>query len=328
MTSAVVPPTIDVFLTDAEVRRALEDDARTGLTAEPKWLSPVWFYDERGSRLFDEITRLPEYYPTRVERALLEANGAEIAGLARAETLVELGSGTSDKSRILLDALRDAGTLGRYVPLDVSEVTLWGAAKILAEDYPGLEVQALVADFHRHLDKLPTGGRRLVAFLGGTIGNLTPAARAKFLFDLDCAMEPGDSLLIGTDLVKDRGRLVAAYDDSAGITAAFNRNVLYVLNRELGATFDPARFDHVAVWDEEQSWIEMRLRATEDQAVTLAGLGIEITFERGEELRTEISAKFTLQQVEAELWQAGFEVDATWGGHDGEFLLTLARPYC
>jgi L-histidine N-alpha-methyltransferase len=328
MTNAVLPPTIDVHLADGDSRGALEHDARVGLTAPEKWLPPVWFYDERGSRLFDEITRLPEYYPTRAERDLLERSAAEIANKSGAETLVELGAGTCDKSRILLDALRDAATLHRYVPLDVSDVTLWGAAKVLAEDYPGLAVHALVADFHRHLDKLPTDGRRLVAFLGGTIGNFTPAERSRFFFDLDCAMSPGDGLLIGTDLVKDHRRLIAAYDDAAGVTAEFNKNVLLVLNRELRADFDPDRFEHVAVWDEQERWIEMRLRSTAEQTVTVADLDLEVHFARDEEMRTEISAKFTPEQVEAELWEAGLVVDATWGASEGEFLLTLASPYC
>ncbi len=323
-----VVPTIEVFLVEGDQRRALEHDARTGLSATPKWLPPVWFYDERGSGLFDEITRLPEYYPTRAERDLLEGHAAEIAAASGAETLVELGAGTCDKSRVLLDALRRHGTLRRYVPLDVSDATLWGAAKLLAEEYEGLEIHALAADFHRHLDKLPTGGRRMVAFLGGTIGNFTPAERARFLFDLDCNMSAGDSLLLGTDLVKDRTRLVAAYDDAAGVTAEFNKNVLLVLNRELGADFDVDRFEHVAVWDEDERWIEMRLRSTEDQVVRVDALDLEVAFSRAEEMRTEISAKFSPEQVEAELWEAGFVVDATWGADEGEFLLTLASPYC
>ena len=239
-------PTIDVHLTGDDLRAALVEDVRVGLTATEKWLPPVWFYDERGSELFDEITRLPEYYLTRAERRLLEANAAEIAARAKADTLVELGAGTCEKSRVLLDAMRAAGTLERYIPLDVSDTTLWSAANDLAAEYPGLSVQAVVGDFHRHMDQVPMQGRRMVAFLGSTIGNLTLAQRTRFLFDLDCVMVHGDSLLLGTDLVKDLAILQAAYDDSAGVTAAFNRNVLYVLNRELKADFDPERFAHVA----------------------------------------------------------------------------------
>jgi L-histidine N-alpha-methyltransferase len=326
----VVPtaPSIDVHLSGDDLRHALERDVRTGLSAEQKWLPPVWFYDERGSQLFDEITRLPEYYLTRAERGLLEAHAPEIAARAGADTLVELGAGTCDKSRVLLDAMQANGTLRRYVPLDVSDGTLWAAATALAGEYPDLAVHAVVGDFHQHIDRVPSEGRRLVAFLGSTIGNLTLHQRGRFLFDLDCIVGHEDSLLLGTDLVKDRARLVAAYDDSAGVTAEFNRNVLLVLNRELHASFDPQCFDHVAVWNEEASWIEMRLRSRTRQAVSIADLDLEVVFEAGEDLLTEISAKFTRSGIEDELFAAGFDVDATWVAPGDEFLLTLARPYC
>src|SRR5579863_3185508 len=321
-------PAMDVHLSADDLRAALERDVRSGLAAEHKWLPPVWFYDDRGSQLFDEITRLPEYYPTRAERALLEDHAAEIADLAEADTLVELGAGTCDKSRLLLTAMDRAGTLRRYVPLDVSDGTLWAAATALADEYPGLFVHAVVGDFHLHVDRVPSEGRRLVAFLGSTIGNLTPDQRRRFLFDLDCTMNHGDRLLLGTDLVKDRARLLAAYDDAQGITAAFNRNVLHVLNRELHASFDPTLFDHVAVWNDEAQRIEMRLRSVADQVVSIADLSIDISFAAGEDLLTEISSKFTRQGVEDELYAAGFLVDSMWEAPDGEFLLTLARPYC
>ena len=301
---------------------------RDGLCAEHKWLPPVWFYDDRGSRLFDDITRLPEYYPTRAERGLLEAHAPEIATRAAADTLVELGAGTCDKSRVLLDAMEATGGLRRYVPLDVSDGTLWTAATALADEYPGLFVHAVVGDFHLHIDRVPSEGKRLVAFLGGTIGNLTPEQRRRFLFDLDCSMGHDDRLLLGTDLVKDRARLVAAYDDSAGVTAAFNKNVLLVLNRELHASFDPDRFEHVAVWNEEDQWIEMRLRSTCDQLVPIADLDMKVAFVTGEDLLTEISAKFTPTGVRDELYAAGFLADAMWEAPGGDFLLTLARPYC
>ena len=319
--------TVDVLLTDAERHGALVDDARRGLAASPKAISPMWFYDERGSVLFDEITRLPEYYPTRTERRLLVDHAAEIAAVSGAETLVELGSGTSDKTRILLDALRATGTLRRYAPLDVSDETLRTAAVELAGDYPDIDIHAVVGDFHRHLGALPADGRRLVAFLGSTIGNLMPSERARFLFDLDGALAHDDRLLLGVDLVKDPVRLVAAYDDAAGVTAAFNRNALHVLNRVLGADFEPARFDHVAVWDDERRWIEMRLRARLGHVVHVDALGLDVRFEQGEELRTEISAKFTPGGIAAELERAGFVVERTWDA-DGDFLLVLARPYC
>jgi L-histidine N-alpha-methyltransferase len=319
---------MDVHLSADDLRGALERDVRIGLTAERKWLPPVWFYDDRGSQLFDEITRLPEYYPTRAERRLLQDHAPEIAVAAQADTLVELGAGTCDKSRVLLDALEATGRLRRYVPLDVSDGTLWAAATELTDEYPGLLVHAVVGDFHLHIDRLPSEGRRLVAFLGSTIGNLTPEQRGRFLFDLDCIMAHQDRLLLGTDLVKDRSRLLAAYDDAQGVTAAFNRNVLHVLNRELHATFDPDAFDHVAIWNEEAKWIEMRLRARSDQVVSIADLSLDVKFLAGEDLLTEISAKFTRKGVEDELYEAGFLVESMWEAPGGDFLLTLARPYC
>ncbi|MEA2704675.1 MAG: L-histidine Nalpha-methyltransferase, partial [Actinomycetota bacterium] len=253
---------IDVHLAPDALRSALRADVAEGLTASPKELPPKWFYDERGSELFDEITRLPEYYPTRRERAILEQRAPEIAALSGADTLVELGSGTSEKTRLLLDACVAGGAgLRRFIPFDVSEATLRQAATAVAAEYPTVAVHAVCGDFDHHLGTIPGGGRRLVAFLGGTIGNLDPKPRAEFLAALSANLAPGDALLLGTDLVKDPGRLVAAYDDAAGVTAAFNRNVLRVVNRELSADFDPDSFAHVALWDPANEWIEMRLRA-------------------------------------------------------------------
>jgi L-histidine N-alpha-methyltransferase len=321
MTSDV---TIDVHLAPDASAEALEADVRAGLGDNPKWLPPKWFYDERGSELFDEITRLPEYYPTRTERSILVGHAREIAELSKADTLVELGSGTSEKTRILLDALRDAGTLDRFVPFDVSEQTLRQAATAVAEEYPGLRVHAVVGDFERHLPKLPGGGTRLVAFLGSTIGNLTPDLRARFLADLASTLVTGDSLLLGTDLVKDRDRLVAAYDDADGVTAAFNRNVLAVLDRELDADLDPTDFEHVARFDEEHEWVEMRLRARRALTAHLRRLGLTVEFAEGEELRTEISAKFRRERVEAELATAGFQLAEWWTDPADDFALSLS----
>jgi len=326
--TATATPSIDIHLTALDLRAALENDVRVGLTAESKWLPPVWFYDDRGSALFDEITRLEEYYPTRAERGLLEAHAPEIAARSGADTLVELGAGTCDKSRVLLDALLGAGTLRRYVPLDVSDGTLWTAALALVDEYPGLAVHAVVGDFDHHIVRIPIEGRRMVAFLGSTIGNFYPEHRRRFLFDLDCTMAHGDSFLLGTDLIKDEKKLIAAYDDAAGVTAEFNRNVLHVLNRELHASFEPQRFQHVALWNEEEHRIEMRLRSLDDQVVPIADLGLEVSFAAGEDLLTEISTKFTRSGVESELFEAGFVVDAMWEAPHGEFLLTLATPYC
>jgi L-histidine N-alpha-methyltransferase len=319
--------TVDVHLPPDYRRSALAADAEAGLTASPKWLPPVWFYDERGSKLFDEITRLPEYYPTRAERSILSARAGEIIAAASADVLVEIGSGTSDKTRLLLDAMKAAGRLRRFVPFDVSEETLRHAAAEITRTY-GVDVHAIVGDFHRDLATIPRHGRRLVAFLGSTIGNLTPQQRQRFLFDLDTTLEYDDWLLLGTDLVKDRQRLVAAYDDAAGVTAAFNRNVLAVLNHELGAQFDPESFEHVVVWNEHDRWIEMRLRSVREQVVAIDDLALKVRFAAGEDMLTEIAAKFTVEQVREELWTGGFVVERSWTDPGGDFLLTLAHPYC
>jgi L-histidine N-alpha-methyltransferase len=322
----------------ADYRAAsLRADALAGLTATPKSLPPKWFYDAQGSALFDKITELPEYYPTRAERAILRAVAPEIAALTGAATLVELGSGSSEKTRLLLSALRDAGTLRGYVPVDVSESALAAAGDALTAEYPGLAVHAVVADFEKYLG-VPSdagngttagddnGGPRLVAFLGSTIGNMVPAERAVFLRRVRAQLRPGDAFLLGTDLVKDPAVLVAAYDDSAGVTAAFNKNVLAVLNAELGADFDLDAFDHVALWDPEREWIEMRLRAASAQTVLVAGLGLTVRFAAGEEMRTEVSAKFREAGVRTELAAAGLAVRSWWTDPGGQFGLSLAVP--
>jgi len=317
---------VDVHFGPDDLRRALEHDARTGLTARPKDLPPKWFYDERGCELFDAITRLPEYYPTRAERAILAARAGEIARTTGADTLVELGSGTSEKTRLLLHALAGAGTLARFVPFDVSEPTLRAAATAIERELPGVEVHAVVGDFEHHLERVPTGGRRVVAFLGGTIGNLAPPDRARFFAEIAAGLAPGDAFLLGTDLVKDPARLEAAYDDAAGVTAAFNRNVLSVLNRELGADFAPARFEHVARWRPDEEWIEMRLRSSSAQTARVRDLDLEVGFAAGEEMRTEISAKFRRERIEAELGAAGLALAHWWTDPAGDFALSLAVP--
>ncbi|ACZ83361.1 L-histidine N(alpha)-methyltransferase [Streptosporangium roseum] len=307
------------------LRQALENDVRTGLTSTPKWLPPKWFYDAAGSDLFSQITRLPEYYPTRRELAILRREALDIATRSGADTLVELGSGTSEKTVLLLDALSSTGTLRTYTPVDVDAVTLGDAARRLAARYPGLAVQAVCADFEHHLALLPREGRRMVAFLGGTIGNLDPAAREVFLKELRGTLRSGDTFLLGADLVKDTGRLVAAYDDAAGVTAAFNRNVLHVVNRELDADFEPDAFDHVAIYDARQDWIEMRLRASRAMRVRVGGLGLTVPFAAGEEMRTEISAKFRPEGLRKELAAAGFTVNHHYTDPTGDFSLVLAR---
>lgn len=318
---------IDVRLDAREWQEARDDEVRRGLSADQPWLSPVWFYDERGSDLFDEITRLPEYYQTRAERQLLEDHAPELAGLGIV-TLVELGSGTSEKSEVILDALVGSGELHTYVPFDVSEATLRQAIDRLHGRYPDLRFHGVVGDFHRHLGAIPEDGPRLVAFLGGTIGNLRPAERKRFLFDLDCALERRDLVLIGIDLVKEPDRIVAAYDDSQGVTAAFNRNALTVLDRELHADLDPDDFDHVARWNADERWIEMRLRARRPVHAEVTDLGLTIDLRTGDDLLTEISAKFSPADFAAELWDCGFEEVKTWVSAGEEFGLVLARPYC
>jgi L-histidine N-alpha-methyltransferase len=314
---------LEIYLEEQDLGRGLREDVRAGLTARPKWLPPKWFYDARGSELFEEITRLPEYYPTRAERAVLAARAPRIAEVTGVKTLIELGSGSSEKTRLLLDAFTRQGGLGTFVPLDVSVSALRHSTDRIAADYPALRVRGIVGDFTRHLDRMPTGGRRLVVFLGGTIGNLLPAERAGFLAAMRAGLEAGDWLLLGTDLVKDPRVLVPAYDDAAGVTAEFNRNVLRVINRELGADFDPESFRHVARWDPEQEWIEMRLRAQREMRVRV--LDLTVDFAAGEELRTEVSAKFRPTGIAAELSRAGFVTEHFWTDPQDLFGVSLAR---
>ena len=316
---------VDSYLSPADLGAALRADALRGFTSTPKDLPPKYFYDDRGSDLFDQITRLPEYYPTRTERSILIEHASAIVHASGADTLVELGSGTSEKTRILLDAFHRAGSLATFAPFDVSEATLRDAARAVALEYPGVGVHAVVGDFERHLGEIPADGHRIVAFLGGTIGNFAPTARAQFLASLAATLRSGETLLLGTDLVKDADRLVRAYDDAAGVTAAFNKNVLHVLNRELGANFEPHDFEHVAVWDATNEWIEMRLRARRALAVRVPALDLDVTFSDGEEMRTEISSKFRRNRVESELAGAGFDLVEWWTDPAADFALSLAR---
>ncbi len=313
---------VEVF----DVRDTLADDVREGLTGKQKQLPPKYFYDTRGSELFDRITTLPEYYPTRCEREILNRRAPEIVRGSRAAELIELGSGSASKTRALLYAMAGEGTLRRYVPLDVSQATVESCATELSELYPGLEVHGVVGDFDRDLDRVPVGERRLFAFLGGTIGNLFPDERAAFLVRLRELMRPGDRLLIGTDLVKDRSVLEAAYNDRQGVTAEFNRNVLRVVNDGLGGNFAPEAFEHVAFFDEANSWIEMRLRANGAQTVRIEGADLEVTFRDGDEIRTEISAKFTEGAVQSELIDAGLELESFYTDDGGLFGLAMAAP--
>ncbi|MGW4521989.1 L-histidine N(alpha)-methyltransferase [Amycolatopsis sp. NPDC004378] len=307
------------------VTEELRADVVAGLTAERKWLPPKWFYDAEGSELFEKITQLPEYYPTRSEREVLAAHAADVAELTGAHTLVELGSGSSEKTRLLLDALTGHGTLEAFVPLDVSESALAEAADAISKDYPGLTVRGVVGDFTQHLDLLPGGQPRVVAFLGGTIGNFLPAERATFLSSVRDVLDEGEWLLLGTDLVKDPGILERAYDDAAGVTGEFNKNVLRVINARLGANFDVDEFEHVSHWDAEHEWIEMRLVARRAHTVEIPGAALTVAFAEGEHIRTEISAKFRPAGVEAELAAAGFALEHWWTDSQQRFGVSLAK---
>jgi len=322
---AEAPIRIDTHVGDGH-ERSLADDVLDGLTRPFKELPPKHFYDARGAELFDLICELPEYYPTRCERAILSAAAADMVAATGAVELVELGSGTAAKTRLLLDAMAEAGTLERYVPVDVTEAVVRQCADDLVEEYPGLRVHGVIGDFERHLDRVPASDRpRLVVFLGGTIGNFTPGSRRRFLRAVASLLGPDDHLLLGTDLVKEPKVIEAAYDDSQGITAEFNRNVLHVINRALDADFEPDHFAHVAFFDQEHEWVEMRLRSLVPQVVTVSGVGLTVRFEQGEELRTEISAKFTRQRVERDLAAAGLELAGWYPDPDEFFALSLAR---
>jgi L-histidine N-alpha-methyltransferase len=318
---------IDVHL-DADAAATMAREVRAGLCAYPKELSPKYFYDERGSVLFEQITDLPEYYPTRAEREILRERSAEIlAAAGQPGTLVELGSGSAAKTRHLLDAMRDAGGLETYVPVDISEEITHQTAASLVDEYPGLTVRGLVCDFERDLERIPAGdGRRMIAFLGGTIGNLYPLERQAFLERLAALLSPGDQLLLGTDLIKDAARLEAAYDDAAGVTAEFNKNVLEVLNRELGADFELDAFEHVARFDAEAERMDIRLRSLADQEVRVRELDLEVSFADGEEMRTEISTKFTRERLEAVYAGAGMEMRGWFTDAAGDYALSLAAP--
>jgi len=318
--------TIDAHLANGH-DRSLAEDVLDGLTRPFKELPPKHFYDARGAELFDRICELPEYYQTRTERLILQERAGELASVTRAAELVELGSGTAAKTRVLLSALHEAGTLERYIPLDVTERMVRDCAESLTAEYPGLRVHGVIGDFERHLERVPDPiGPRLVVFLGGTIGNFPPGSRRRFLREIAALLGPEDHLLMGADLVKDPEVLERAYDDAQGVTAEFNRNLLRVLNRELAADFDPEDFEHVALFDHEHEWIEMRLRARRAHTTTVRALDLPVRFEQGEEMRTEISAKFTRERITADLTSAGLELTDWLTDRDELFALTLSRP--
>jgi L-histidine Nalpha-methyltransferase len=321
-------PQIDIevhLAANGSARMARE--VRAGLCSEPKELAPKYFYDERGSQLFERITELPEYYPTRAERSILSERSGEIVAAAGEPTmLIELGSGSAAKTRHLLRAMRDAGCLETYAPVDISEEITHETAACLVREFPGLAVRGLVCDFEQHLERIPNGaGGRLVAFLGGTIGNLYPAPRKEFLARIAALLGPEDCLLLGTDLVKVPARLEAAYDDSQGVTAEFNKNVLAVLNRELGADFDLEAFEHVVRYDPAEQRMDIRLRSLAEQTICLAEIGLEVGFASGEEMRTEISSKFTRERLESVYDEIGLTMGGWFTDRDGDYALSLAR---
>ncbi|HEX2389004.1 MAG TPA: L-histidine N(alpha)-methyltransferase [Solirubrobacterales bacterium] len=317
---------IAVDLPDGGALAGMAEVVREGLSSPFKELPPKYFYDERGSELFERITEQPEYYPTRCEREILDARAAEIVAAARPRTLIELGSGAATKSRVLLDAMRGAARLERFVPVDIAEAITRRVASELVDEYPGLAVEGIVCDYETHLERIPRPEGALIAFLGGTIGNFRPGPRRSFLARIATLMYPEDRFLLGADLVKEQARLEAAYNDAAGVTSEFNKNVLNVLNRELDADFDLDGFEHVAFWDPDNEWIDIRLRALTEQFVDLRSLDMRTHFSRNEEMRTEISTKFTRDRIEASYADAGLELIEWWTDREGLYALGLARP--
>jgi L-histidine Nalpha-methyltransferase len=317
---------IDVFLHEGALA-TLADDVRVGLSATQKTLPPKYLYDRRGSELFELITELPEYYPTRAEQSILDEVGAEIVQLVQAAELVELGPGSARKTNALLDPMHESGLARRYVPVDVSESAIEDTARRLAAEYEGLAIHGIVGDFERDLEHIPhNGDRRLIAFLGGTIGNLNAVERRVMLSKMREQLGADDRVLLGTDLVKDRDRLEAAYNDSAGVTAEFNRNVLNVINANLRANLDPELFDHRAIYDENRQWIEMHLCAKDDHEVSIDALDLDVPFDEGEHILTEISCKFTEERLEREYARAGLDLIDVYTDAEQLFALSLAGP--
>jgi L-histidine N-alpha-methyltransferase len=317
---------IDVYLDEAGALASMAEEVRAGLTASPKVLLPKYFYDERGSWLFEKITELPEYYLTRAERSLLKDVVGRVAETTRPREIVELGAGSALKTQALLDAGRAVGTLQRYVPVEVSAAMVEHSAERLSEACPWLEIHAVVGDFERHLGKIPHGENRLVALLGSTIGNLTRPRAVRFLRDVRGLLGDDGHLLLGTDLVKDRAVLEAAYNDSQGVTADFNRNVLRVINHQLRGDFDPESFEHVAEYNDAEQRMEMYLESGSSQQVRVADLDLVVSFDAGERMRTEVSCKYTRDSVGDILHRAGLSLDEWFTDSDGAFALSLASP--
>lgn len=318
---------IDVHLDDSSSLANMGAEVAQGLLSSPKRLPSKYFYDERGSLLFEKITEQPEYYLTRVEQALLEDRSDEISRLTRPDELVELGAGSAKKTRLLIEAARDRGDLRRYLPVEFSPEMAERSARELEARYPGLEVHVVIGDFENHLDEIPAGPRRrLVALLGSTIGNFHRQQAAELLSDATSLLDNGGHFLLGTDLVKDKQKLEAAYNDRRGVTAAFNRNILNVINDQLDGDFDPESFEHVAFFNDRRARIETYLRSDRDQSVRIAGLDLNVDFEKGEMMRTEISCKYTRQSVEQLLGEAGLRLERWFTDPDEAFALSLSSP--
>ncbi len=324
--SPTAPITVEIHNLGLGKREALASDVSIGLSKRPKELPPRWFYDDRGSELFEEITELPEYYQTRTEAAILSKYADDITERTQPSVIVELGAGASTKTRLLIDAARRNGSLQRFLPFDVSDAIVQRTARELVEEFPGLTVHAVIGDFGTHLDRIPRFDRQLVVFLGSTIGNFDPAERAVFLSAVRALLKPGDSFLLGMDLVKDHQELIAAYDDAQGVTAQFNLNVLEVINRELGANFDVSAFQHVALYNTEFDRIEMHLRSLRRQSIAIPGAELVAEFDEGELMRTEISSKFTRERVETELAAAGLVATKWYTDPNSRFALSLSAP--
>lgn len=321
-------PELRICLDETDLDAALRLDARRGLTSHPKYLPMRLHYDGRGSTMFGELTRQPEYYQTRSERAILHDNAAAIAqSLGDGPvSVIELGAGRAEKIRPVLGALADGGRLDAFWPFDVAAGEVRDVLLELATAYPDAYLGGIIGDFTRHLNQLPDHhDTRMVAFLGGTFGNFTPMERSQFLSDLREALRPGDWFLLGADLVKDPEVILAAYNDAAGVTAEFNRNVLYVLNHRLDADFEPDNFEHIALWDNDTATIEMRLRAMKPMSVDLSALSLDISFTVGEEIHTGISTKFQRGELENQLQATGFEPVRCWTDANDYMGVFLAR---
>ena len=319
---------LDRYLPPDLLKNALRADAREGLTGAPKRIPSKWLFDSKGSELWGKITQLPEYYPFRAERDILQTVADEIAATTQASSVIELGSGFADKIIILLHALRRAGTIRTYTSIDISELSLMAAGSRLIAEYPDLSVRAVLADFETQAEviaKYDYPSPRLVLFLGGTIGQFTPAQRAEFLRKLHSVFRQDDMLLLGVDLVKDPAELMLAYDDPAGVSTAFNKNLLAVLNAQVGADFDLDTFDYIVTWDDEAERLAMWEESRIDQAVRLSEIDLSVKLAAGERIWTAISTKFRRDGIEAELDHAGFSPQRWWTDPDGRYALSLSR---